>query len=496
MTYGDPTYSDVGVEVSGNDVPSVDVFYDQLAPHGTWFEDPSFGWVFAPLDGGYVPYTNGRWTSTDYGFTWVSNDPFGWATDHYGRWVWSNRWVWRPDTTWGPAWVQWRQGDGYVGWAPLGYSDDAYFPEDHWRFLPATYVLAADSPRYLIRGPVRSYLSATWTVRRFGRDQPPVRGGACRRGDRPGLCGGPARGAGGALAAPPRPLPGPRRPGDRQPRRAQGRLALDTPVLQYLPQGYRHAFNPLHPDLAAQSDAVTDPRLGAVTVRMLLQHTAALPNWAGGPLRFEGTPGERWSYSGEGYVLLQRAVETVMRRPLDEVMQALVFDPLGMGHSNYRWTPRIGEHLLPGTHANGAPRKQVLMNQPVAAYSLYTTADDYARFVIAWLRDPALQAMTAESPVDVDTGLNLAWGLGWGLETSTDGTRFWQWGNNPGYRAFVLAEPVSGDALVLLTNSDAGLELVEPLVRSHLPGEHKVLRSSFLSAGVFERLCKVLRVCL
>jgi len=276
----------------------------------------------------------------------------------------------------------------------------------------------------------------------------------------------------------------------------QGRLALDTPVLQYLPQGYRHAFNPLHPDLAAQSDAVTDPRLGAVTVRMLLQHTAALPNWAGGPLRFEGTPGERWSYSGEGYVLLQRAVETVMRRPLDEVMQALVFDPLGMGHSNYRWTPRIGEHLLPGTHANGAPRKQVLMNQPVAAYSLYTTADDYARFVIAWLRDPALQAMTAESPVDVDTGLNLAWGLGWGLETSTDGTRFWQWGNNPGYRAFVLAEPVSGDALVLLTNSDAGLELVEPLVRSHLPGEHKVLRSSFLSAGVFERLCKVLRVCL
>ena len=60
----------------------------------------------------------------------------------------------------------------------------------------------------------------------------------------------------------------------------QGRLALDAPVLQYLPQGYRHAFNPLHPELATQSDVVTDPRLGAVTVRMLLQHTAGLPNWA------------------------------------------------------------------------------------------------------------------------------------------------------------------------------------------------------------------------
>jgi len=276
----------------------------------------------------------------------------------------------------------------------------------------------------------------------------------------------------------------------------QGRLALDAPVLQYLPQGYRHAFNPLHPELATQSDEVTDPRLGAVTVRMLLQHTAGLPNWASGPLRFEGTPGERWSYSGEGYVLLQRAVETVMQRPLDEVMQELVFIPLGMGLSSYRWTPRIGDHLLPGTKAHGEPRKQVIMTQPVAAYSLYTTGDDYARFVIAWLRDPALQAMTAESPVDVDAGLNLAWGLGWGLETSADGTRFWQWGNNPGYRAFVLAMPASGDGLVLLTNSDAGLKLVEPLVKANLPGEHKVLRSPFLSAGVFDTLCEVLRVCL
>jgi hypothetical protein len=127
--------------------------------------------VFTPGDASYVPYTNGRWTNTDYGFTWVSNDPFGWATDHYGRWVWANRWVWRPDTTWGPAWVQWRQGDGYVGWAPAGYSDDAYFPDDHWRFVPVTYLFAADTPRYVIRGNVRPYLSSTFVVRRYGHDR-------------------------------------------------------------------------------------------------------------------------------------------------------------------------------------------------------------------------------------------------------------------------------------------------------------------------------------
>src|SRR5262245_40079923 len=90
-TYSDPIYTDLNVEAAGNDVPSVDVFYDQLSPHGTWYEDPTYGWVFAPMDPSYLPYTNGRWINSDYGFTWVSNDPFGWATDHYGRWLWANR---------------------------------------------------------------------------------------------------------------------------------------------------------------------------------------------------------------------------------------------------------------------------------------------------------------------------------------------------------------------------------------------------------------------
>lgn len=276
----------------------------------------------------------------------------------------------------------------------------------------------------------------------------------------------------------------------------QRRLALDAPVLQYLPRGYRHAFDPLHPGQAGQSDEVRDARLAAVTVRMLLQHTAGLPNWASGPLHFEGTPGEHWSYSGEGYVLLQRAVEAVMQRPLDELMQELVLEPLGMARSSYRWTPQIGEHLLPGTKANGAPRAGVPLRHPVAAFSLYTTVDDYARFVVALLRDPGMLGLITDSPVEVDSSLNLGWGLGWGMEWSADGVHLWQWGNNPGYRAFVLLVPGSGDGLILLTSSDAGLKLVAPLLQAALPAEHKVLRSPFLSMGVLDTLCEILRVCL
>ena len=276
----------------------------------------------------------------------------------------------------------------------------------------------------------------------------------------------------------------------------QGRIALDAPVLRYLPHGYRHAFDPLKEEASAAADEVTDPRLHAVTVRMLLQHTSGLPNWASGPLHFKGTPGTRWTYSGEGYVLLQRAVEAVVGHPLDEVMQEQVFAPLGIAHSSYRWTPEIAERLLSGTNANGAPRKVIELRRPVAAFSLYTTAEDYGRFLAALLRDEALLAQISDSPVDVDTGLNLRWGLGWGIEQTGEDVHLWQWGNNPGYRAFAIAFPRSGDGLVLLTNSDGGLKLAEPLVRAALPDQHKVFRSSFVTSGVMDVLCEVLRVCL
>jgi len=102
---------------------SVDVFYDALDPYGEWIETSDYGYVFHPkdVDESWRPYTVGNWAYTDAGWTWVSEEPFGWATYHYGRWANLERegWVWVPDTDWGPAWVSWRRGDKYVGWAPL-----------------------------------------------------------------------------------------------------------------------------------------------------------------------------------------------------------------------------------------------------------------------------------------------------------------------------------------------------------------------------------------
>ena len=91
---------------------------------GAWRETSDYGFVWQPReaeDRDWRPYTDGRWVYTDAGWTWVSEEPFGWATYHYGRWVRLRRvgWVWVPGDEWAPAWVSWRTSKDYVGWAPL-----------------------------------------------------------------------------------------------------------------------------------------------------------------------------------------------------------------------------------------------------------------------------------------------------------------------------------------------------------------------------------------
>jgi len=141
----------------GEPVASVDVFYDQLSPYGVWIDDPTVGQAFIPEQQGYVPYQNGHWENTDVGFVWISDEPFAWATSHYGRWWFSNdygRWVWVPDTTWGPSWVDWYEADDNLGWAPLapdiviqaGYQ----VPYAAYHYCPAEHVLDRDVTRYYV----------------------------------------------------------------------------------------------------------------------------------------------------------------------------------------------------------------------------------------------------------------------------------------------------------------------------------------------------------
>jgi hypothetical protein len=141
---------------------SLQVFYDEMAPYGDWVNNPDYGYVWRPNVGrDFKPYyTNGHWVMTEFGNTWVSNYDWGWAPFHYGRWFYDDYdgWVWAPDTEWGPAWVNWRSGGGYYGWAPLaprvgininyGNRNRYYVPDNYWVFIPQRYIYYPSYGRY------------------------------------------------------------------------------------------------------------------------------------------------------------------------------------------------------------------------------------------------------------------------------------------------------------------------------------------------------------
>lgn len=140
---------------NGYDNDGFGYFYTSLSPYGTWIEfgDGVYGWKPVNMAGGWAPYSNGRWIWTSDGWYWDSYEPFGYIVFHYGRWYFDDYygWIWIPDYQWAPAWVEWRYGDAYIGWAPLSpyavfsisvgiqFTHVFYTPYSHWHFVKYNY---------------------------------------------------------------------------------------------------------------------------------------------------------------------------------------------------------------------------------------------------------------------------------------------------------------------------------------------------------------------
>jgi hypothetical protein len=112
----------ININLGGNLGGFYDNVYDELSPYGYWVQC-RYGecWVPDRVPRYWQPYEYGEWSYTDYGWTWVSYDPWGDLPYHYGTWEYTRRygWVWVPGTVWAPAWVTWTFNDRYIGWAPL-----------------------------------------------------------------------------------------------------------------------------------------------------------------------------------------------------------------------------------------------------------------------------------------------------------------------------------------------------------------------------------------
>ena len=246
----------------------------------------------------------------------------------------------------------------------------------------------------------------------------------------------------------------------------QGKLGLDVPLTTYLPKPF----------------VAGDDRLVKITARIVLSHRTGFPNWPGDDgVSIHFTPGERFSYSGEGYIYLQRVVEKITGEPLNEYMTQAVFTPLGMTSSSYVWRPDFDALTATGYDSDGKPTELVKPTEALAASTLNTTAKDYALFVEAILNGNGLKPATLREMETPEIALdpecricikqepkqlskNLFWGLGWGIERKDGTDVLWHWGDNGSFKAFVMAEPKTKSGVVVFANSEKGLEVAKPVV--------------------------------
>ncbi len=267
----------------------------------------------------------------------------------------------------------------------------------------------------------------------------------------------------------------------------EGKLDFDKPLNDYL-------------------DALTDPKAKTVTARHVLSHCSGFPNWRfekGATLVPAWEPGSKWNYSGEGYVYLARVMEKIVDTAYGELLQQRIFDPLGMTNSSVMRLPERESQMATGHdrrgNVNDTTRQkkfwevakqldkpvnkwryedleilQEKANQPKlpnwmtpnAAASLCTTGPDYARFVLAAVKNPDYRKQ------QIKIRENLGWGLGWGIERAGGREYLWQWGDNGGYKNFVLIDPIAETGVFVFTNGDAGMRLCERIV-NHITGiEH------------------------
>jgi hypothetical protein len=126
-------------------------FEAALEGYGHWVEHPRLGDVWVPdnVPQDWQPYRIGHWVYSDeWGWYWNSDEDFGWVTYHYGRWYLDRElgWAWVPGDEWGPAWVNWRQGDDFVGWAPTPPDEfiDVEEVPDSYMFVRAGDLLAPE----------------------------------------------------------------------------------------------------------------------------------------------------------------------------------------------------------------------------------------------------------------------------------------------------------------------------------------------------------------
>jgi CubicO group peptidase (beta-lactamase class C family) len=262
----------------------------------------------------------------------------------------------------------------------------------------------------------------------------------------------------------------------------EGVLNLDKPVYQYLPK-------PL-PEYDEYKNLAGDDRYKKITARMSLDHTTGFPNWRwfedDQKLKIHFEPGSQYAYSGEGLALLQLVVETITKKPLEELMRERVFQPFGMTRTSMVWTSAFETDYANGYDEQEKSLGPQKRKHAGAAGSMLTTSADFAQFMQAVLEGKGLSKKSKEemlspqleihskhqfppfSPeiTDENKPIRLSMGLGWGLYWTPYGKAFFKGGHDDGWRNYTVCFDDSGTGILVMTNSSNGEGIYKELLET------------------------------
>lgn len=257
----------------------------------------------------------------------------------------------------------------------------------------------------------------------------------------------------------------------------QNKMDLDKPLYDYLPEKF-----------ICEDEEYPKQ----ITARMILSHTSGLPNWRKGseenesPLPIYFKPGTKFQYSGEGIYYLQRAVEHITQQSLESYAKQTLFNKLGLGFTSFVWTEKYDKQIATGHNADGKCNERKKYLHGNAAYTLYTTSDEYAKLIIEIMKpgnqkDYSLsnsmikEMLTHQVRVDnrdvIDRpGRNLGLqgfrGLGWAIDSTITGDVVYHSGSNQtGFRCYSQFSPKDGTGIIIMTNSENGSELWQRLIK-------------------------------
>lgn len=229
------------------------------------------------------------------------------------------------------------------------------------------------------------------------------------------------------------------------------------------------------------SDIAKDPRSKQLTTRIILSHQTGFPNWRSetenNKLQFLFDPGTKYSYSGEGFEYLRKALEKKFKKSLNQLANELIFEPLQMKETDFIWTKNTDESRFVIGYDKDEHPYDILKNKNAnAADDLHTTIAEYGNFLVNMLNGGNLSDKIYDEMLQKQVKIkeNQYFGLGWVIyDLGNNEFAISHGGSDLGTQCLVVFLPKTKQGILIFTNSDQGYKVYEELLIQYLGDKGK-----------------------